>query len=211
MDISTAMMACNADPRRAGGARAHRGRAGRRGRAVRQRGADDRLCVDAAIVHRRGSAAPRQHQPGHLSLGRLPGQRKPFYINCGNDKIFQRLMSKVIDRPDLARSDRYATGTAAYAAAKNCLRSSEMRSRSIPGRTGNRGCAPRGVPCGKVRTVGEAIRSPEARERGIVTRIPHATLGWVPNMRLPIRYSQHADGRPVAAPAVGQHTGAGAA
>jgi crotonobetainyl-CoA:carnitine CoA-transferase CaiB-like acyl-CoA transferase len=63
-----------------------------------------------------------------------------------------------------------------------------------------------GVPCGKVRTVGEAIRSPEARERGIVTRIPHDVLGWVPNVSLPIRYSHTPIVDPVAAPAVGQHT-----
>ncbi|MEN3349583.1 MAG: hypothetical protein V7632_3218, partial [Bradyrhizobium sp.] len=65
-----------------------------------------------------------------------------------------------------------------------------------------------GVPHGQVRTVGEAIRSPEARERGIVTRIPHETLGWVPNVNLPIRYSRTPIVDPVAAPAVGQHTDA---
>jgi crotonobetainyl-CoA:carnitine CoA-transferase CaiB-like acyl-CoA transferase len=54
--------------------------------------------------------------------------------------------------------------------------------------------------------VGEAIRSPEARERGIVTRIPHEKLGWVPNVNLPIRFSRTPIVDPVAAPAVGQHT-----
>ena len=63
-----------------------------------------------------------------------------------------------------------------------------------------------GVPCGQVRSVTEAIRSPEARERGIVTRIPHETVGWVPNVNLPIRYSRTPIVDPVAAPAVGQHT-----
>src|ERR1700756_3806219 len=33
-----------------------------------------------------------------------------FYINCGNDKIFQRLMAQVIERPDLAAAEIYATG-----------------------------------------------------------------------------------------------------
>ena len=62
------------------------------------------------------------------------------------------------------------------------------------------------VPSGEVRTVGDAIRSPEARERGLVTRIPHPTLGWVPNVTLPIRYSRTPIVDPVAAPSVGQHT-----
>ena len=63
-----------------------------------------------------------------------------------------------------------------------------------------------GVPCGQVRTVGEAIRSPEARAREIVTRIPHRSVGWVPNVRSPIRYSRTPIADPVAAPAVGEHT-----
>jgi crotonobetainyl-CoA:carnitine CoA-transferase CaiB-like acyl-CoA transferase len=57
-----------------------------------------------------------------------------------------------------------------------------------------------------VRTVGEAIRSPEAKERKLVSRIPHPQAGWVPNVRLPIRYSRTPVVDPVAAPAVGQHT-----
>ena len=63
-----------------------------------------------------------------------------------------------------------------------------------------------GVPYGLVRTVGEAIRSPEARDHELVTRIPHPVLGWVPNVRLPIRYAATPMADPVAAPAVGQHT-----
>ena len=63
-----------------------------------------------------------------------------------------------------------------------------------------------GIPCGQVRSVGEAIRSPEARERGLVTRIPHPQVGWIPNVALPIRYSRTPLVDPVAAPAVGEHT-----
>jgi crotonobetainyl-CoA:carnitine CoA-transferase CaiB-like acyl-CoA transferase len=63
-----------------------------------------------------------------------------------------------------------------------------------------------GVPCGQMRTIGEAIRCPEARERRLVTRIPHEGVGWVPNVALPIRYSRTPVVDPVAAPAVGQHT-----
>jgi len=71
---------------------------------------------------------------------------------------------------------------------------------------GSRRCVRRACRAGKVRTVGEAIRSPEAKEREIVTRIPHPKIGWVPNVRLPIRYSRTPIVDPVAAPAVGQHT-----
>ncbi|MCY1250341.1 hypothetical protein D9M72_639710 [compost metagenome] len=57
-----------------------------------------------------------------------------------------------------------------------------------------------------MRTVGDAIRSPEARESQIVSRIPHPKVGWVPNIALPIRYSDTPVVDPIPAPAVGQHT-----
>src|SRR5690606_21555980 len=62
------------------------------------------------------------------------------------------------------------------------------------------------VPSGEIRTVAEAIRSPEARERHLITRIPHPTLGWVPTMPLPIRYSDTPMADPKVSPGVGQHS-----
>ena len=114
-------------------------------------------------------------------------------------------MSQVIDRPDLASSDVYATGLTAYGAGRAvCALRDAFAQHPWPHWQSRMRAA--SVPCGKVRTVGEAIRSPEARERGIVTRIPHETLGWVPNVNLPIRYSHTPVVDPVAAPGVGEHT-----
>jgi len=63
-----------------------------------------------------------------------------------------------------------------------------------------------GVPCGLVRTVGEAIRSAEARDHALVTQIDHPVLGKIPNLRLPIRYAATPLADPKPAPFVGQHT-----
>jgi crotonobetainyl-CoA:carnitine CoA-transferase CaiB-like acyl-CoA transferase len=62
------------------------------------------------------------------------------------------------------------------------------------------------IPCGLVRTVGEAMRSPEASARRLVTHIPHPVLGQVPNIASPIRYARTPLADPVAAPDIGQHT-----
>jgi crotonobetainyl-CoA:carnitine CoA-transferase CaiB-like acyl-CoA transferase len=62
------------------------------------------------------------------------------------------------------------------------------------------------IPCGEVRNVGDALRSPEAKERNLVTRVEHPQLGWIPNVRLPILYSGTPLADPQPAPAVGQHT-----
>lgn len=62
------------------------------------------------------------------------------------------------------------------------------------------------IPCGEVRSIGEAVRSSEARERRIVTWIPHPVTGQIPNIASPIRFQGTPVVDPVAAPTVGQHT-----
>jgi crotonobetainyl-CoA:carnitine CoA-transferase CaiB-like acyl-CoA transferase len=206
MDISTAMMACNAIL----GALVARERSGR-GQAIEVSLFDNAVLMTGyATLQHLFSGADAQRagntSPDTCPSGLFQARDCTFYINCGNDKIFQRLMSQVIGRPDLAAAEIYATGTdrirrrdelfailgEAFAQQSWSHWQSKMRAA--------------GVPCGQVRTVGEAIRSPEARERELVTRIPHPTVGWVPNVRLPIRYSRTPIADPVAAPAVGQHT-----
>src|ERR1700761_9008485 len=206
MDISTAMMAGNAIL----GALVARERSGL-GQAVEVSLFDNAVLMTgyATMQHLFSGVDTQRHgntSPDTCPSGVFQAQDASFYINCGNDKIFQRLMSQVIDRPDLASAEHYATGsdrihrrdelfdTLGEAFAKQPWSYWQPRMRAA------------GVPCGQVRTVGEAIRSPEARERKLVTRIPHPKTGWVPNVRLPIRYSRTPVVDPVCAPEVGQHT-----
>ena len=75
MDISTAMMACNAIL----GALVARERSGL-GQSIEISLFDNAvlmtgLCDAAASLHRRGSTAAGQHQPGHVSVRRVPGFR----------------------------------------------------------------------------------------------------------------------------------------
>jgi crotonobetainyl-CoA:carnitine CoA-transferase CaiB-like acyl-CoA transferase len=206
MDISTAMMASNAIL----GALVARERSGL-GQAIEVSLFDNAVLMTgyATMQHLFSGTNPRRAgntSPDTCPSGVFQAKDCAFYINCGNDKIFQRLMSQVIDRPDLAAADIYASGPdriqrreelfaiLGEAFAKQTWSHWQSRMRAS------------GVPCGQMRTVGEAIRSPEARERKLVTRIPHERVGWVPNVALPIRYSRTPVVDPVAAPAVGQHT-----
>jgi crotonobetainyl-CoA:carnitine CoA-transferase CaiB-like acyl-CoA transferase len=206
MDISTAMMACNAIL----GALVARERSGL-GQAVEVSLFDNAVLMTgyATLQHLFTGKDPQRHgntSPDTCPSGVFQASDHTFYINCGNDKIFQRLMSQVLDRADLASAAAYATppdrirrrdelfATLGEAFAKQPWSYWQQRMRAA------------GVPCGQVRSVGEAIRSPEARERQLVTRIPHPQGGWVPNVALPIRYSRTPVADPVAAPAVGQHT-----
>jgi crotonobetainyl-CoA:carnitine CoA-transferase CaiB-like acyl-CoA transferase len=152
---------------------------------------------------------PQRHgntSPDTCPSGVFQANDCSFYINCGNDKIFQRLMSQVIDRPGLATADAYATGPDRIRRRDELFALLGEAFAQHPWSHWQARMRAAGVPHGQVRTVGEAIRSQEARERRLVTRIPHDKLGWIPNVNLPIRYSRTPIVDPVAAPAVGQHT-----
>lgn len=206
MDISTAMMASNAIL----GALVARERSGL-GQAVEVSLFDNAVLMTgyAPLQHLFTGADPERHgntSPDTCPSGVFQAQDRAFYINCGNDKIFQRLMSQVIGRPDLAASPGYATGPDRIRRRDELFAILGEVFAQQPWSTWQSKMRAAGVPCGQVRSVGEAIRSPEARERAIVTRIPHDKVGWVPNVRLPIQYSRTPMADPVAAPAVGQHT-----
>jgi crotonobetainyl-CoA:carnitine CoA-transferase CaiB-like acyl-CoA transferase len=206
MDISTAMMACNAIL----GALVARERSGI-GQSIEVSLFDNAVLMTgyATLQHLFTGKDPQRcgnTSPDTCPSGVFQASDHTFYINCGNDKIFRRLMSQVIERSDLAEAEIYATGPQRIrrrdelfailgeAFAKRPWAHWQTRMRAAS------------VPCGQVRSVGEAIRSPEARERSLVTRIRHPQAGWVPNVTLPIRYSRTPVVDPVAAPSVGQHT-----
>jgi len=206
MDISTAMMACNAIL----GALVARERGGS-GQAIEVSLFDNAVLMTgyATLQHLFSGKDPQRHgntSPDTCPSGVFQAQDCAFYINCGNDKIFQRLMSQVIDRADLASTEAYATGPDRISRRDELFAILGEAFAKQPWSHWQSRMRAAGVPCGQVRTVGEAIRSPEARERAIVTRIPHPSIGWVPNVTLPIRYSHTPMVDPVAAPAVGQHT-----
>lgn len=206
MDISTAMMACNAVL----GALVARERTGL-GQAVEVSLFDNAVTMTgyAPMKYRFSGANPQRDgntSPDTCPSGVFQAADCAFYINCGNDKIFQRLMSQVLGREDLALADTYATPADRI---KRRAELFEILGKAFTQRPWSHWQLvmwSASVPCGQVRSVGEAIRSPEAMERSIVTRIPHATLGWVPNINLPIRFSHTPIVDPVAAPAIGQHT-----
>jgi crotonobetainyl-CoA:carnitine CoA-transferase CaiB-like acyl-CoA transferase len=206
MDISTAMMACNAIL----GALVARERSGL-GQAIEVSLFDNAVLMTgyATLQHLFTGKEPQRQgniSPDTCPSGVFQASDLTFYINCGNDKIFRRLMTQVIERPDLTTAKIYATGPDRIRRRDELFAILGEAFARQPWSYWQPRMRAAGVPCGQVRSVGEAIRSPEARERQLVTRIPHPQTGWVPNVALPIRYSRTPVVDPVAAPAVGQHT-----
>lgn len=130
----------------------------------------------------------------------------PFFMVCASTVIFQRVfrdvagMPEIADDPELIRpagrmaqrdrlvgllADLFATGTRAHWLER---------------------LSAAGVPAGAVRTIEEALHSPETRAGGLVSEIAHPTAGKVPNVAFPMRFSDTPVVPPVAAPMLGQHT-----
>jgi crotonobetainyl-CoA:carnitine CoA-transferase CaiB-like acyl-CoA transferase len=206
MDISTGMMVCNAIL----GALLARARTGR-GQRIELALIDNAVLMTGYVPlqHLYSGSAPQRHgniSPDTCPSGVFMSQDKPFYLNCGNDKIFQRLARQVLDRPELADDPVYADRNGRMARRAQLFElMNDMFSKQLWSFWQAR-MRDAQVPCGEVRSVGDALRSPEARERQLVTRIEHPVLGWIPNVRLPIRYSDTPLADPRPAPAVGQHT-----
>ncbi len=206
MDISTAMMVSNAIL----GALLARERQGM-GQYVEVALFDTGLLMTgwASMQHLVTGKEPQRNgntSPDTCPSGVFQASDKPFYINCGNDRIFHRLAAQVLERPDLAddpvlreRDGRIARRDALFAE----LEQEFGQHPWAHWQARMRECQ---IPSGEVRTVGEALRSPEARARNLVTRIAHPDVGEVPNLASPIRYAGTPLADPVPAPRIGQHT-----
>ncbi|MGE0097423.1 MAG: CaiB/BaiF CoA transferase family protein [Hydrogenophaga sp.] len=206
IDISTATMACNAIL----GALLARHRTGE-GQSIEVALFDNAVLMTgyAALQHLFTGAVPQRHgntSPDTCPSGVFMSQDKPFYINCGNDKIFHRLMAQVIERPDLAADPVLSDRNGRMAKRKEIFEMLEEIFAKQPWSYWQPRMRAASIPCGEVRNVGDALRSPEARARNLVTRVEHPVIGWLPNVALPIRYSGTPVADPKPAPAVGQHT-----
>jgi formyl-CoA transferase len=142
---------------------------------------------------------------GSPSVGLYDASDAPFYIACANDRLYRRLVTEVLERPDLA-SGEFADRRS-RTANKDKLRailtgifSQDLRENWV----GKMKSA--NIPVGYLRTVEEAFNSPEVRQRHRLSQIPHPAAGSVPNIESPIGLGVTPIVDPVAAPLLGQHT-----
>ncbi|KVQ61102.1 CaiB/BaiF CoA transferase family protein [Burkholderia territorii] len=206
MDISTAMMASNAILC----ALMARERTGK-GQAVEVCLFDNAVLMTgyATAQHLFTGDNPQRHgntSPDTCPSGVFQALDKAFYINCGNDKIFHRLAQQVLDMPELAADPVLADRNGRIARRKELFDILHDAFARHPWTYWRERMRAASIPCGEVRSVGETLRSAEVRERGLVTRIEHPALGWLPNISLPFRFSETPLCDPTPAPLVGEQS-----
>jgi crotonobetainyl-CoA:carnitine CoA-transferase CaiB-like acyl-CoA transferase len=126
-------------------------------------------------------------------------------ITCGNDKMFQALCLEVLDRPDWVADPRFATIPARMRNAEAFLAEIGAIFRTQPRAVWSERCKRAGIPCGPVRSAGEALLSQEAMDRELVFGLPHPIAGTAPVIAQPFRFSE-TPCRYEVPPLLGQHT-----
>jgi crotonobetainyl-CoA:carnitine CoA-transferase CaiB-like acyl-CoA transferase len=136
---------------------------------------------------------PFQTRDGHIILA------------VGNDGQYARFCG-VIDRLDLALDADFQTNTARV---HNRERLISILEPILATRTTDEWVAAleaHAVPCGPINTLDRVFADPQVQARGLKLDLAHASLGHVPSVRSPIRYSATPLEFEQGPPVLGQHT-----
>lgn len=128
------------------------------------------------------------------------------WFTCTGQKMYRAFCEQVVQREDLVNDPRFQTVSDRN---KNSEALYDLLAKIFAKR--ERGhwsdrLKRSGIPCGEVRTIGEALLSLETSEREMVYQVPHPTAGQVPIIASPIRLSFTPSIDPVAPPLLGQHS-----
>lgn len=151
-----------------------------------------------AMGTRHSWAVPFQAFPtadGHLVLALAWGVPNQWALLCAE-----------LDVPELIDDPRFAE---AHARARNHAELEPLLVAAFARDTTERWVerlAPYGIPCGPLHTIAQAAASPQVRERGMLVPTPHHTLGELPLVTSPLRFSRTPAGIRGSSPDMGQDT-----
>lgn len=132
--------------------------------------------------------------------------RDGFVIVGVGSPTLWRDFCRAIDRPDLHDDPRFATNAVrvtGYAELRSTLEPI-FRSRTVDEWMAALEAA--GVPCGRVRSVAEALENPQVAARGLLLELEHPTLGRGRYVGSPIHLDGASRGSLRPPPLLGQHT-----
>jgi crotonobetainyl-CoA:carnitine CoA-transferase CaiB-like acyl-CoA transferase len=122
-------------------------------------------------------------------------------VAAANDGLYTRLC-QAIDRPDLAADERYATNAARVLNREPLIGELQAVFTARSTDDWERLLLAAGVPAGKIRGVGEALRTAPARTR----RVDHPTAGAIELVGPPFELNSAGLGPSTPPPLLGQHT-----
>ncbi len=129
-----------------------------------------------------------------------------FYLACGTDRLFNSLCKYVIDRPEWIDDPRFRSNPDRLANRDEIMELLGDIFAEQPLDYWMPKCRAAGVAAGPVRSISEALESPEVAERDMVVTVPHPTAGDLRMLGTPYKMSGTPAAPPIAAPLLGQHT-----
>lgn len=139
-------------------------------------------------------------------IGTYDASDGPFLLTVGNDALWRKMCAEVLEAPELPEDPEFASNETR---AGNKVRLNAILNEIFSKDTRDNWIAKMrkaGVPAGPIRTVGEAMTSPEAEARGIIKKVPHTAAGEVSIVRSPMNLSGTPVRDPVGSPLHGEHS-----
>jgi formyl-CoA transferase len=203
MDMATAMMACNA-VLAALHARVRTGK----GQKIETNllGMAVNMLGNFHMAYLLSGVSPTRFgnwQVTAVPVGAFETKTGPIYIACANDGTFRRMMTDVLNKPEVASDPRFRTNAdrrANNGALKVIVGGALAQGTREDWLKAMQGA---GVPGSAVRSVGEAMESDEVRSLGIIGEAQHEKLGTIPNVALPLTFSETPLRKPQGAPLLG--------
>ncbi|CAM3073360.1 CaiB/BaiF CoA transferase family protein [Cupriavidus taiwanensis] len=125
--------------------------------------------------------------PSIVPYGVFDAADGPLVITVGNNAQFQRFCNEVIERPDLAADERFATNTGRSANRQALLPELRAELARRPRELLLARLSAAGIPCGEVLGLLEALRSRRSAEAGLLAELPNPETGRVEVLAPPYR------------------------
>ncbi len=109
-------------------------------------------------------------------------------VAVGNENQFAR-MCEVIGRPELASDARFATNASRVNNRDELIAILQGIFAARTMRDWLESLERAGVPCGPINTVADVFADPQVQARGLKLALPHPSIGLVPSVANPIKYS----------------------
>lgn len=126
-------------------------------------------------------------------------------VGGANQKNWLRTL-EALAAPELAQDPRFLTGADRLANLKALEAELAERFRLKPAQYWLRALEQKGVPCGPVYDMLQALADPQTIAREMVVEVDHSTLGPVKTIGLPVKFSETPGKVRTGAPLYGEHT-----
>jgi crotonobetainyl-CoA:carnitine CoA-transferase CaiB-like acyl-CoA transferase len=126
-------------------------------------------------------------------------------VGGANQKNWLRML-EALGTPEMANDPRYLSGADRIAHLRELAAELSERFRAKPAKYWLDALEDKGVPCGPVHDMLQALADPQTIAREMVVEVEHSTLGLVKTLGLPVKFSATPGKVRTGAPLYGEHT-----